>query len=68
VEVRFDGAGGGRAGARPGEAVLTPAPSLPQPVAATPAAATPAAAVPAEAAPLSGERGQLTPAEATEHG
>lgn len=64
LEVRFDTAGG-KAGARQGEAVLTPAPALPQPAAAAPP--TPAAATPAEV-PSPGERGQLTPAEATEHG
>lgn len=66
LEVRFD-TGGGKAAARPGEAVLTPAPALPKPAAAAPPT-TPAAATPAEAAPMPGERGQLTPAEATEHG
>lgn len=68
LEVRFEAPGGGKIAARPAEAVLTPAPSLPQPAAAIPAAAAPAEAAPAEAAPSAGERGQLTPAEATEHG
>ncbi|HKR88325.1 MAG TPA: DUF3426 domain-containing protein [Phenylobacterium sp.] len=66
LEVRFD-TPGGKAGARPAEAVLTPAPALPQPAVAAPPT-TPAAATPAEAVPSPGERGQLTPAEATEHG
>jgi len=65
LEVRFD-AGGGKL-ARPTEAVLAPAPALPSP-AAEPAVAAPPAAIPAEAVPSPGERGQLTPAEATEHG
>lgn len=62
LEVRFDAS-------RRGEAVVTPAPPRPQPAAAAPAVAAPAPVQhPADATPSPGERGQLTPAEATEHG
>ena len=63
LEVRFDAS-------RRGEAVVTPAQPRPQPAVATPAAPAPASppVQPADATPSPGERGQLTPAEATEHG
>lgn len=66
LEVRFDTASGAKAVARPSEAVLTPAPTPPQPAAAAPTQISPAQVSPAEISP--GERGQISPAEATEHG
>ena len=65
LEVRFDTSDGGKAGARPAQAVLTPTPTLPQP-AAVPAGGAPDQTPAAQVMP--GERGQIAPAEGTEHG